>query len=127
MAKKHFFQPLLSGLHSHLVLHLSLPSSISVYVTLRNQLDGFVFCMLLQTIPVAFFSKYIEGRNYQKTTAKLRSDVSDITWDVKIEDGRKLTGGWKQLSLAHNLRSGDILFFRQEKDMAFYVTDTIMF
>ncbi|KAG2331813.1 hypothetical protein Bca52824_002993 [Brassica carinata] len=40
------------------------------------------------------------------------------------EDGRKLTDGWKEFALAHNLRIGDILIFifRQEKDMAFHVT-----
>ncbi|CAH2061208.1 unnamed protein product [Thlaspi arvense] len=93
MANKHFFKPLLPGFHSHL------------------------------TIPVAFFSKYIEGTNDQKkTTAKLRSDASKITWEVKVEDGQRLTDGWKEFALAHDLRVGDILIFRQEKDMAFHVT-----
>ncbi|CAH8367189.1 unnamed protein product [Eruca vesicaria subsp. sativa] len=45
-----------------------------------------------------------------------------ITWEVKIEDGQKLTEGWKEFALAHDLRIGDILIFRQEKDMAFHVT-----
>ncbi|KAL0845219.1 hypothetical protein Bca101_018465 [Brassica carinata] len=42
----------------------------------------------------------------------------------QTEDGRKLTDGWKEFALAHNLRIGDILIFifRQEKDMAFHVT-----
>ncbi|CAN7136893.1 unnamed protein product [Brassica rapa subsp. narinosa] len=73
------------------------------------------------TIPVAFFLKYIEGTN-EHHTAKLRSDASMITWEVKIEDGKKLTEGWKEFALAHDLRIGDILIFRQEKDMAFHVT-----
>ncbi|KAL0897688.1 hypothetical protein Bca101_081649 [Brassica carinata] len=72
--------------------------------------------MLLQTIPAAFFSKYIQGRNEQ-TAAKLRSDASKITWEVKIEDGRRLTDGWTAFALAHDLRIGDILIFRQEKDI----------
>ncbi|CAG7880427.1 unnamed protein product [Brassica rapa] len=127
MAKKHFFQPLLPGFHSHLVLCLSLSLSLLLYLSclfLRNELrDGFVFCMLLQTIPVAFFSKHIQGRNDQKTTAKLTSDAaSEKTWEVKTEDGRRLTDGWKEFALAHDLRVGDILIFRQEKDMSFHVT-----
>ncbi|KAJ4902943.1 B3 domain-containing protein REM14 [Raphanus sativus] len=86
------FKPLLPGFHTHL------------------------------KIPVAFFSKYIQGTNEQ-TAAKLRSNASKITWEVKIEDdGRRLTDGWKEFALAHDLRIGDILIFRQEKDMAFHVT-----
>ena len=77
--------------------------------------------MFLQTIPVAFFVKYIEAKNEHHTT-KLRSDASKITWEVKIEDGQKLTDGWKEFALAHDLRIGDILIFKQEKDMAFHVT-----
>ncbi|XP_018436172.1 putative B3 domain-containing protein REM15 [Raphanus sativus] len=92
MVNQHFFQPLLPGFHS------------------------------LLTIPAAFCSKLVEGRNEHTTTAKLRSDVSDIAWEVKIEDGRKLTDGWKEFALAHDLRVGDIVIFRQEKDMAFHVT-----
>ncbi|CAF2279607.1 unnamed protein product [Brassica napus] len=92
MANQHFFKPLLPGFHSHL------------------------------KIPVAFFSKHIEGRNEHKNTAKLRSDTSEITWKVKIEDGLRLTDGWKEFALAHDLRVGDIVIFRQEKDMAFHVT-----
>ncbi|ESQ46457.1 hypothetical protein EUTSA_v10000515mg [Eutrema salsugineum] len=92
MAKRHFFQPLLPDFHSHL------------------------------TIPVAFFSKYIKGKNEHKTTAKLRSDASEITWRVKVEDGRRLTDGWKEFALAHDFRIGDIVIFRQEKDMTFHVT-----
>ncbi|KAF8053051.1 hypothetical protein N665_1469s0002 [Sinapis alba] len=91
MANKRFFKPLLPGFHTHL------------------------------TIPVAFFSKYIQGTNEQ-TASKLRSDASKITWEVKIEDGRRLTDGWKEFALAHDLRIGDILIFRQEKDMSFHVT-----
>ena len=78
--------------------------------------------MFFQTIPVAFFLKYIEGRNEHKNTARLRSDASKITWEVKIEDGQKLTDGWKEFAIAHDLHIGDILIFRQEKDMAFHVT-----
>ncbi|KAF8084669.1 hypothetical protein N665_0707s0002 [Sinapis alba] len=92
MANQHFFKPLLPGFHSHL------------------------------KIPAAFFSKHIEGRNEHKNAAKLRSDTSEITWKVKIEDGLRLTDGWKEFALAHDLRVGDIVIFRQEKDMAFHVT-----
>ncbi|KAF3551051.1 hypothetical protein DY000_02001674 [Brassica cretica] len=70
-----------------------------------------------------FFSKHIQGRNDQKTTTELRSDAaSEKTWEVKTEDGRRLTDGWKEFALAHDLRVGDILIFRQEKDMTFHVT-----
>ncbi|KAL0733882.1 hypothetical protein Bca4012_010092 [Brassica carinata] len=92
MVNQHFFQPLLPGFHSHL------------------------------TIPVAFCPKHVERRNEHMITVKLRSDVSDVTWKVKIEDCRKLTDGWKEFALAHDLRVGDIVIFRQEKDMAFHVT-----
>ncbi|KFK32628.1 hypothetical protein AALP_AA6G268100 [Arabis alpina] len=92
MANKHFFKPLLPGFHSHL------------------------------TIPDAFFLKYIQGRNEQ-TMAKLRSDASKIIWEVKVEeDGQKLTDGWKEFALAHDLGVGDIAVFRQERYMAFHVT-----
>ncbi|KAF3547938.1 hypothetical protein DY000_02010028 [Brassica cretica] len=57
------------------------------------------------TIPVAFFLKYIEGTN-EHHTAKLRSDASKITWEVKIEDGQELTDGWKEFAIAHDLRIG---------------------
>ncbi|XP_024014605.1 B3 domain-containing protein REM14 [Eutrema salsugineum] len=105
MVNKHFFKPILPGFHSHL------------------RWVWFCTCMLFQTIPVAFFSKYIQGTNEQKmTTAKLRSDVSKTAWKVKIEeDGQKLTDGWKQFALAHDLRTGDILIFRHEKGMSFHV------
>ncbi|KAG7567623.1 B3 DNA binding domain [Arabidopsis thaliana x Arabidopsis arenosa] len=72
------------------------------------------------TIPVAFFLKNIEGRDEQKT-AELRSDASKITWEVKI-DGQRLTDGWKEFALSHDLRIGDIVVFRQERDMCFHVT-----
>ncbi|CAN8314981.1 unnamed protein product [Cochlearia groenlandica] len=92
MVNKHFFKPLLHGFHTHL------------------------------TIPVAFFLKYIEGRSELKMV-KLRSDVSESIWEVKLEDnGQKLTDGWEEFTLAHDLRIGDILIFRQEIDMSFHVT-----
>lgn len=74
----------------------------------------------MQTIPVAFFSKHIEGKNEEKT-AKLRSDASDKTWEVKI-DGRRLTRGWKDFATSHDLRVGDIIIFKHEGDMLFSVT-----
>ncbi|KAJ0247414.1 B3 domain-containing protein REM6 [Hirschfeldia incana] len=86
----HFFQPLLPGFDTHL------------------------------TIPVAFFSKHIQGKTKQKTV-KLRSDASDQTWEVKI-DGRRLTRDWKDFTTAHDLRIGDIIIFKQQGDMVFSVT-----
>ncbi|XP_018450659.1 B3 domain-containing protein REM17-like isoform X2 [Raphanus sativus] len=86
----HFFKPLLPGFHSHM------------------------------NIPVAFFSKHLQGRNGDKT-AKLRSDASDRTWEVVI-DGRRLTGGWKEFVTTHDLRAGDVLVFRHEGDLVFHVT-----
>ncbi|XP_033145331.1 B3 domain-containing protein REM14-like isoform X1 [Brassica rapa] len=123
MANKGFFKPLLPGFHSHLVLPLFPFFYICLCLSDKPTKRWFLCCncMLLQTIPVAFFLKYIEGTN-EHHTAKLRSDASMITWEVKIEDGKKLTEGWKEFALAHDLRIGDILIFRQEKDMAFHVT-----
>ncbi|KAJ0262925.1 B3 domain-containing protein REM6 [Hirschfeldia incana] len=86
----HFFQPLLPGFNTYL------------------------------TIPVAFFSKHIEGKNEQKT-ANLRSDAPDKTWQVAI-DGQRFTGGWNDFATAHDLRIGDIIIFKHEGDMVFNVT-----
>ena len=74
----------------------------------------------MQTIPLAFFSKHIEGKTNQKTW-KLRSDASDQTWEV-IQEGRRLTGGWKDFTTAHDLQIGDIVIFKHEGDMVFHVT-----
>lgn len=52
---------------------------------------------------------------------KLRSDASDKTWEVKI-DGRRLTRGWKDFTTAHDLRIGDIIIFKHERDMMFNIT-----
>lgn len=76
---------------------------------------------MLQDIPVAFFSKHMEGRNDQNKTAKLRSDASDKTWIVKM-DGLKLTDGWEDFAVAHDLRIGDITVFRHEGGLVFHVT-----
>ncbi|KAG5400221.1 hypothetical protein IGI04_014828 [Brassica rapa subsp. trilocularis] len=86
----HFFKPLLPGFHSGV------------------------------TIPLAFFSKHIEGKTNQKTW-KLRSDASDQTWEVLLE-GRTLTGGWKDFTTAHDLQIGDLVIFKHERDMVFHVT-----
>ncbi|XP_033129463.1 B3 domain-containing protein REM9 [Brassica rapa] len=72
------------------------------------------------TISLAFFLKHIEGKTNQKTW-KLRSDASDQTWEV-IQEGRTLTGGWKDFTTAHDLRIGDLVIFKHEGDMVFYVT-----
>ncbi|KAG2330034.1 hypothetical protein Bca52824_001214 [Brassica carinata] len=72
------------------------------------------------TIPHRFFSTHIEGKTNQKTW-KLRSDASHQTWEV-IQEGRRLTGGWKDFTTAHDLRIGDIVIFKHEGDMVFHVT-----
>uniref|UniRef100_M4F8U5 TF-B3 domain-containing protein n=1 Tax=Brassica campestris TaxID=3711 RepID=M4F8U5_BRACM len=72
------------------------------------------------TISLAFFLKHIEGKTNQKTW-KLRSDASDQTWEV-IQEGRTLTGGWKDFTTAHDLRIGDLVIFKHEGDMVFHVT-----
>ncbi|CAH2061183.1 unnamed protein product, partial [Thlaspi arvense] len=72
------------------------------------------------TIPTTFFFKHIHRKSEEKM-AKLRTDVSKITWEVKVEDGRRLSEGWKEFALAHDLRVGDIVVFRKEKDMTFHV------
>ncbi|CAA0371032.1 unnamed protein product [Arabidopsis thaliana] len=71
-------------------------------------------------IPVAFFLKYLVGTNVGKT-AELRSDASEMTWKVKI-DGRRLSNGWEDFTIAHDLRVGDIVVFRQEGELVFHVT-----
>ncbi|WZZ42858.1 hypothetical protein YC2023_039117 [Brassica napus] len=72
------------------------------------------------TIPLAFFSKHIEGKTNQKTW-KLRSDASDQTWEV-IQEDRTLTRGWKDFTTAHDLQIGDLVIFKHEGDMVFHVT-----
>ncbi|KAJ4881494.1 B3 domain-containing protein REM9 [Raphanus sativus] len=72
------------------------------------------------TILLGFFSKHIEGKTNQKTW-KLRSDASDQTWEV-IQEGRTLTGGWKDFTTAHDLTIGDIVIFKHEGDMVFHAT-----
>uniref|UniRef100_M4EEZ8 TF-B3 domain-containing protein n=1 Tax=Brassica campestris TaxID=3711 RepID=M4EEZ8_BRACM len=52
---------------------------------------------------------------------KLRSDTSDKTWEV-IQEGRRLTGGWKDFTTAHDLRIVDIFILKDEGDMVFHVT-----
>ena len=119
----HFFQPLLPGYHSHMVLStlVSVSSSMNIAYSERwFRLFFFSFCMLLQNIPVAFFLKHVQGRNGDKT-ARLRSDASDTTWEVVI-NGRRLTGGWKEFVKAHDLRVGDVLVFRHEGELVFHVT-----
>ncbi|KAF2549351.1 hypothetical protein F2Q70_00023647 [Brassica cretica] len=68
----HFFQPLLPGFQSHL------------------------------NIPMTFYSKHIKGTTNEGNAnavvlAKLRSDASDLTWEVKM-DGRRLTQGWQEFT-----------------------------
>ncbi|WZZ22571.1 hypothetical protein YC2023_123958 [Brassica napus] len=72
------------------------------------------------TIPLSFFSHHIQGKTNGKKW-KLRSDASDQTWEV-IQEGRRLTGGWKDFTTAHDLQIGDVLVFKHEGDMVFHVT-----
>ncbi|KAL1210415.1 B3 domain-containing protein REM10 [Cardamine amara subsp. amara] len=71
-------------------------------------------------IPITYFSKHIQVKN-EHTTAKLRSEASDKTWEVEM-DGRRLTEGWKDFATAHDLRIGDIVIFEHQGDMVFNVT-----
>ncbi|CAF2127078.1 unnamed protein product [Brassica napus] len=90
----HFFQPLLPGFHSHI------------------------------NIPIAFYSKHIKGttnEGYVNEVVKLRSDASDLTWEVKM-DGRRLTHGWEKFATGHCLKVGDIVIFRHDGDLLFHVT-----
>ena len=75
---------------------------------------------MFQDIPVAFFLKHLDKRNKGKT-AKLRSDTSETTWNVKL-DGRRFSDGWEYFAVAHDLLVGDIVVFRHEGELAFHVT-----
>lgn len=76
--------------------------------------------MLFQDIPEAFFLNHLEGSNDGKT-AELRSDASEITFKVKI-DGQRLSHGWEDFAVAHDLRIGDVVVFRHEGELVFHVT-----
>ncbi|KAL1221449.1 B3 domain-containing protein REM10 [Cardamine amara subsp. amara] len=71
-------------------------------------------------IPVAFFLNYIVGSHKGKTV-ELRSDASETNWKVKI-DGRRLSNGWEDFAIAHDLRIGDIVVFRHEGELVFHVS-----
>ncbi|CAA0405457.1 unnamed protein product [Arabidopsis thaliana] len=71
-------------------------------------------------IPKAFYSNYLEGRQ-EGNAAELRSDATEITWKIKI-DGRRMTKGWEEFAVAHNLQVHDILVFRHEGNLLFHVT-----
>ncbi|CAN6810096.1 unnamed protein product [Brassica oleracea] len=70
-------------------------------------------------IPVAFYSKHIKGTTNE--VVKLRSDASDLTWEVKM-DGRRLTQGWEKFATGHAFQVGDIVIFRHDGDLLFHVT-----
>lgn len=53
--------------------------------------------------------------------AKLKSNASDITWEVKM-DGRRLTQCWQKFATSHDLRVDDIVVFRHDGDLLFHVT-----
>ncbi|KAG7548014.1 DNA-binding pseudobarrel domain superfamily [Arabidopsis suecica] len=84
---------------------------------LKPILPGFKTNIL---IPKAFYSKYLEGRQ-EGNAAELRSDASEITWNINI-DGRRMTKGWEEFAVGHNLQVGDILVFRHEGNLLFHVT-----
>ncbi|KAJ0233291.1 B3 domain-containing protein REM10 [Hirschfeldia incana] len=71
-------------------------------------------------IPVSFFLNHLYKSNKGKT-AKLRSDASETTWNVKL-DGRRFSDGWGNFAIAHDLRVGDIVVFRHEGGLVFHVT-----
>ncbi|KAL0733886.1 hypothetical protein Bca4012_010096 [Brassica carinata] len=71
-------------------------------------------------IPVAFFLKHLDKNNKGKT-AKLRSDASETTWNVKL-DGRRFSDGWEYFAVVHDLRVGDIVVFRHDGELVFHVT-----
>lgn len=115
----HFFKPLLPGFHSHLVISLSLKTCI-IYQLLG--LISLEFLFLLQNIPVAFFSKHFEQtQNHGNAVVRLRSDASDVTWEVKMDD-RRLTQGWQKFAASHDLRVGDIVIFRHDGDLLLHVS-----
>ncbi|CDY16180.1 BnaA09g29140D [Brassica napus] len=72
-------------------------------------------------IPVAFFLKHVQESNDHIKTAKLTTDASAKTWLVKV-DGVRLTDGWEDFAVGHDLRIGDITIFRHEGEMVFHVT-----
>ena len=124
----HFFQPLLPGFQSYLVISFSL--TLSLYILTCTSL--LVWCLYeflsLQNIPMAFYSKHIKGTTDEgnanagdKAVVKLRSDASDLTWEVKM-DGRRLTQGWQEFTTSHDLRVSDIVIFRHDGDLLFHVT-----
>lgn len=76
--------------------------------------------MLFQDIPGDFFLNHLEESNDGKT-AELRSDASEVTFQVKI-DGKRLSHGWEDFAVAHDLRIGDVVVFRHEGELVFHVT-----
>lgn len=110
----HFFQPLLPGFKTHLVCNLSL-SLVNFFCVLK--LCSFLF---LQLIPVAFYSKHLEGKE-EGNVVTLISDALEITWKLTM-DGRRFTSGWEKFAVAHSLKVGDILVFRHEGNLMFHVT-----
>ncbi|WZZ66954.1 hypothetical protein YC2023_078324 [Brassica napus] len=89
-------------------------------ISMANPHEPHFFKPLLPDIPLAFFSKHIEGKTNQKTW-KLRSDASDQTWEV-IQEDMTLTRGWKDFTTAHDLQIGDLVIFKHAGDMVFHVT-----
>lgn len=69
---------------------------------------------------MAFFLNYLVGSHKGKTV-ELRSDASDTNWKVKM-DGRRLSNGWEDFAISHDLRVGDIVVFRHEGDLVFHVS-----
>ncbi|CAG7875094.1 unnamed protein product [Brassica rapa] len=114
--KPHFLKLLLPDFHSGVVdTHSLFLMCICSYFRVCLSL-----AFLTATIPLGFFSQHIEGKTNRKTW-KLRSDATDQTWEV-IQEGRRLTGGWKDFTTAHDLQIGDIVIFKHEGDMVFHVT-----
>ncbi|KAG2328696.1 hypothetical protein Bca52824_011424 [Brassica carinata] len=91
-----------------------------VFDNMANPHEPHFFKPLLPDNTTSFFSTHIEEKTNQKTW-KLRSDASHQTWEV-IQEGRRLTGCWKDFTTAHDLRIGDIVIFKHKGDMVFHVT-----
>ncbi|KAG2315496.1 hypothetical protein Bca52824_018618 [Brassica carinata] len=71
------------------------------------------------SIPISFYSKHIKGTTNE--VVKLRSNGSDVTWEVKM-DCRRLTHGWEKFATGHAFQVGDIVIFRHDGDLLFHVT-----
>ncbi|RID59191.1 hypothetical protein BRARA_F02435 [Brassica rapa] len=95
---------------------------IEGFSSLKRILEGFsTVAKMANPHEPYFFKPLLPGFHSGVKTWKLRSDASDQTWEV-IQEGRTLTGGWKDFTTAHDLKIGDLVIFKLEGDMVFHVT-----